>query len=257
MKIFHCFKRNAFKKFYISEPFKPVNKNITIMYRLKNEYIIQMFHVFKRYKDVDVINDITLNVARNEFMFISGPSGAGKSTMLKLMYKGENLSKGQIIIDNLNLVRIVKHNIHVLRRKIGIVFQDFKLIPTKSVYDNVALVLEAKGCSRKSIKQKVESVLTEVGMDKNMHHLPPSLSGGEQQRVAVARAIVGEPKIILADEPTGSLDPESANIILKLLNEFHLNGGTVILATHDRSIIEGTDKRIVYLNQGRIEEIIN
>ncbi|CAN2039508.1 cell division protein FtsE [Candidatus Magnetomoraceae bacterium gMMP-15] len=216
------------------------------------DYIIQMFHVYKRYGTKDVMLDITLNVERNEFLFLSGPSGAGKSTLLKLLYLAEPLSRGQIIMDGMNLIRISKKNVHLLRRKIGIIFQDFKLISTRTVFDNVALVLEAKGYPGRLIPKKVRSVLRNVGMGTIMDAFPPSLSGGEQQRVAVARAIVGDPSIILADEPTGSLDPDSAMVILDLLNQFHSKGGTVILATHDRSVIEGTDKRIILLNHGSL-----
>jgi len=224
------------------------------MYGIKNKHIIQMFHVYKIYGNKEVISDISLNVKTNEFLFLTGPSGAGKSTMLKLLYVGEPISKGQIIIDGLNLVRITKHNVHVLRRKIGIIFQDFKLIISKNVYNNVALVLEAKGYSRKKISQKVNSILELVGMKKLAYAYPPSLSGGEQQRVAVARAIVDDPPIILADEPTGSLDPDSAITIIELLNDYHKRGGTVIIATHDRSLINGTNRRVVYLDNGMIEK---
>jgi len=224
------------------------------MYGIKNKHIIQMFHVYKIYGNKEVISDISLNVKTNEFLFLTGPSGAGKSTMLKLLYVGEPISKGQIIIDGLNLVRITKHNVHVLRRKIGIIFQDFKLIISKNVYNNIALVLEAKGYSRKKISQKVNSILELVGMKKLAYAYPPSLSGGEQQRVAVARAIVDDPPIILADEPTGSLDPDSAISIIELLNDYHKRGGTVIIATHDRSLINGTNRRVVYLDNGMIEK---
>jgi cell division transport system ATP-binding protein len=167
--------------------------------------IIRIFHVHKNYGSKKALININLNVSKNEFLFITGPSGAGKSTLLKLLYLGEPVSEGQILIDGMNLSRIPRKRIPLLRRKLGIIFQDYKLIPTKTVFDNVALVLEAMGKKRRFVQKKVNSVLRTVGMKKRFNALPQSLSGGEQQRIAVARAVVGGPKIILADEPTGSL----------------------------------------------------
>jgi len=214
--------------------------------------IIQMFHVHKYYGSKKALIDISLNVSKNEFLFISGPSGAGKSTLLRLLYLGEAVSEGQVLVDGMNLSRISRKRIPFLRRKFGIIFQDYKLISTKSVFDNVALVLEASGKKRKFIEKKVRSILRTVGIEQRFNALPHSLSGGEQQRVAVARAVVGVPKIILADEPTGSLDSDSADIILNLLKGFHTNGGTVIIATHDKELIRKAGGRILYLKQGRM-----
>lgn len=214
--------------------------------------IIQMFSVHKYYGSKKALVDINLNVSKNDFLFISGPSGAGKSTLLKLLYLGEPVSEGQVLVDGMNLSRMSKKRIPLLRRKFGIIFQDYKLIPTKTVFENVALVLEASGEKRKFIGKKVKSVLRTVGIEQRINTLPASLSGGEQQRVAIARAIVGVPKIILADEPTGSLDSDSADIILKLLKGFHTHGGTVIIATHDKELIRKAGKRILYLKQGRL-----
>jgi len=214
--------------------------------------IIQMFHVHKHYGSKKALIDINLNVSKNEFLFISGPSGAGKSTLLRLLYLGEPVSEGQVLVDGMNLSRISKKRIPLLRRKFGIIFQDYKLISTKTVFDNVALVLEASGKKRKFIEKKVRSVLRTVGIEQRINVLPHSLSGGEQQRVAVARAVVGVPKIILADEPTGSLDSESADIILTLLKGCHTHGGTVIVATHDKELIRKAGRRTLYLKQGRL-----
>jgi cell division transport system ATP-binding protein len=214
--------------------------------------IIRVFHVHKRYGSKQALVDTTLDVHKNEFLFISGPSGAGKTTLLKLLYLGETVSEGQILINGINLSRISRKRIPFLRRKFGIIFQDYKLIPKKTVYENVALVLEAADKKRRLIQKKVKSVLRTVGMEDRLNSFPPSLSGGEQQRVAVARAIVGDPMIILADEPTGSLDAESANIILDLLKSFHTRGGTVVIATHDSKLIHQTGGRIVQLKQGRV-----
>ena len=213
--------------------------------------IIQMFHVHKNYGSKKALININLDVSKNEFLFITGPSGAGKSTLLKLLYLGESVSEGQILIDGMNLSRISRKRIPLLRRKLGIIFQDYKLIPTKTVFDNVALVLEAMGKKRRFVQKKVNSVLRTVGMEKRFNALPQSLSGGEQQRIAVARAVVGVPKIILADEPTGSLDSESAGVIFDLLKGFHARGGTLLVATHDKELIRKTGCRAIHLKDGR------
>jgi len=215
--------------------------------------IIRMFHVHHNYGPKKALIDITLDIAKNEFVFIRGPSGAGKSTLLKLFYLGEPVSEGQVLIDGINLARIPRKRIPHLRRKFGIIFQDYKLIPTKSVYDNVALVLEAAGAKKRVIQKKVKSILRMVGMEDRLQSFPPSLSGGEQQRIAVARAIIGDPKIILADEPTGSLDDESAAVILELLRGVHIRGATVIIATHDKALIRKTGGHVLDLQQGRLE----
>ena len=215
--------------------------------------IIRMFHVHHNYGPKKALIDITLDIAKNEFIFISGPSGAGKSTLLKLFYLGEPVSEGQVLIDGINLARIPRKRIPQLRRKFGIIFQDYKLIPTRTVYDNVALVLEAAGVKNRLIQKKVKSVLRLVGMEDRLKAFPPSLSGGEQQRIAVARAIIGDPKIILADEPTGSLDDESAEVILELLKGVHIRGATVIIATHDKALMHKTGGHVLNLQQGRLE----
>ena len=212
-----------------------------------------MFHVHKHYGAVKALIDITLDVPKNELLFISGPSGAGKTSLLKLLYFGEAASEGQVLIDGMNLSRISHHRIPILRRKFGVIFQDYKLIRTKTVFDNIAIVLEAVGKKRRFVEKKVRSVLRTVGMENSIHSLPPTLSGGEQQRIAVARAIVGDPKIILADEPTGNLDEDSADIILNLLKRFHVRGATVIIATHDKELIRKTGGRVIHLKQGRMQ----
>lgn len=215
--------------------------------------IIRMFHVHKHYGAVKALIDITLDVPKNELLFISGPSGAGKTSLLKLLYYGEAASEGQVLIDGMNLSRISHNRIPILRRKFGVIFQDYKLIRTKTVFDNIAIVLEAVGKKRRFVEKKVRSVLRTVGMENSIHSLPPTLSGGEQQRIAVARAIVGDPKIILADEPTGNLDEDSADIILNLLKRFHVRGATVIIATHDKELIRKTGGRVIHLKQGRMQ----
>ena len=217
--------------------------------------IIQMFHVHKNYGSKHALVDITLDIFKNELLYITGPSGAGKSTLLKLLYFGEPVSEGQVLIDGMNLSRISRKRIPFLRRKFGIIFQDYKLIPTKTVCENVSLVLESAGYKKRLITKKVKSVLRTVGMEQRLNSFPPSLSGGEQQRVAVARAVIGDPKIILADEPTGSLDTESADIIFDLLKRFHTRGGTVVIATHDKELIHKTSSRVVHLRQGCLQKV--
>jgi len=213
-----------------------------------------MFHVNKNYGAKKALVDVTLDIPKNELLFISGHSGAGKTTLLKLLYLGEAVSEGQVLIEGMNLSRISIKRIPFLRRKYGIIFHDYKLIATKSVFDNVAIVLEAIGKKRRFIEKKVKSILRTVGMEESLHSLPLSLSGGEQQRIAVARAVVGDPKIILADEPTGNLDEDSAGIILELLKRFHARGATVIIATHDKELIRKTGGRVIHLNQGYLQK---
>ena len=220
--------------------------------KLEKSKIIRMFHVHKRFSKKTALVDISIDINRNEFVFISGPSGAGKSTLLKLLYMGEHVSEGQILFERMNLARIKPRRVPYLRRKFGIIFQDFKLISTKTVYENVALVLEAKGKTDKMAQKKVNSVIRAVGLETKQNVYPPTLSGGEQQRVAVARAMVGNPKVILADEPTASLDVHSAAGIMDLLRQFHTRGGTVIVATHDESLLQDKNARIIRLESGRL-----
>ncbi len=215
--------------------------------------IIRLFDVNKRYNGKLALKDITLDIEEGEFIFISGPSGAGKSTLLKVLYLAEKVSEGQILIDGMNLARISSSKLPKLRRRFGMVFQDFKLIPNRTVYENVALVLEASGEKPSYIKKKVRQVLRTVGMEKKIKALPPTLSGGEQQRVAVARAVVGEPSIILADEPTGSLDTKSAQAVLDFLMEYHKKGATVLVASHNLHLLASTVRgRNIEINEGTI-----
>jgi cell division transport system ATP-binding protein len=215
--------------------------------------IIRLFNVSKRFGGKLALKDITLDIKQGEFVFISGPSGAGKSTLLKILYLDENIFEGQILIDGMNLSRISRSKLPALRRRFGIVFQDFKLIPTLTVYENIALVLEAAGKKPVFIRKKVMQVLRNIGMEKKAKALPLTLSGGEQQRVAVARAVVGEPCIILADEPTGSLDSDSARAILDFLMAYHKKGATILIASHDLHLLKNTFQgRNIELNGGRM-----
>lgn len=200
------------------------------------------------------LKDVTLDIEKGEFIFISGPSGAGKSTLLKILCLAEKASEGQILIDGMNLSRISSSKLPFFRRRFGMVFQDFKLIPNRTVYENVALVLEAAGEKPSYIKKKVMQVLRTTGMEKKFKALPPTLSGGEQQRVAVARAVVGEPSIILADEPTGSLDSKSAQVILDFLMGYHKKGATVLIVSHNLHLLDSSVKgRNIEISGGTIK----
>jgi len=218
--------------------------------------IIRLFNVTQRYGGKLALNNITLDIKSGEFILISGPSGAGKSTLLKILYLAEQVSEGQILIDGINLARISSTRLPFLRRRFGMVFQDFKLIPNRTVFDNVALVLKVAGEKPAYIKKKVMHVLRVTGMEKKANHLPPTLSGGEQQRVAVARAVVGEPAIILADEPTGSLDSESAQRVLDLLSGYHQNGATILIASHNIEQMDCFSRgRNIALEDGKLKRI--
>lgn len=203
------------------------------------------------------MEDIGLKIRRGEFVFITGPSGAGKTTLLRLIFGAEKPTTGQILINRINLTRISRLKLDLLRRKIGFVFQDFKLINTRTVYQNVALALEVTGERPTIIRKKTHQALRAVGLAKKEKAYPLQLSGGEQQRVAIARAIINDPLILIADEPTGNLDPDITKEILILFRSINLRGTTLVIATHSRNLLEDTGQRIVVLNKGRIvDEII-
>jgi cell division transport system ATP-binding protein len=215
--------------------------------------MIQMFHVEKAYaKDSAALVDINLNIDKGEFVFLTGPSGAGKTTLLKLIFAGEFATRGQILIGGRNIARIRASSIPYLRRNVGVVFQDFKLLPSRTVFQNVAFALEVIGERQSEIKRKVFAVLKQLGLQHKLHQTPPRLSGGEQQRVAIARAIVNDPAILLADEPTGNLDPEMALDIMQILNDINARGTTVVVATHDVSILSRFHYRCLHLVRGRL-----
>ena len=215
--------------------------------------MIQLFHVYKTFEGAGTaLHDVTLKVAKGEFVFITGPSGAGKSTLLNIMFGSEAPTGGQLIIDGRNYVKIPRQEVPSLRRRIGFVFQDFKLLPDKTVFDNVALALRVMGVETVDIKRRVSKALSYVRLQHRANFKVETLSGGEQQRVAIARAVVKEPAIILADEPTGNLDPHLSLETIELFKEVNNKGTTVVVATHDQSLIDRFAKRAIILEQGRV-----
>jgi cell division transport system ATP-binding protein len=215
--------------------------------------MIQISHVSKSYvKDVYALVDVNLVMGKGEFIFLTGPSGAGKTTLLKLLFGAEKPTKGQILLNGRNIARLRSGHIPHLRRKIGVVFQDFKLLMNRTVFENVAVALEVLGESGKQVQKKVWRVLKSVGLAHKMHTKALVLSGGEQQRVAIARAMVNEPDILLADEPTGNLDPDLTLEVMKFLQQVNARGTTVIIATHDPNLLTRFNKRQVVLDRGRV-----
>jgi cell division transport system ATP-binding protein len=215
--------------------------------------MIQLFHVTKTYPgDPPSLSNVNLHVKKGEFVFLTGPSGAGKTTLLKLIFSAEAATKGQVLVGGRNIARIRESAIPYLRRNIGVVFQDFKLLPHRTVADNVAFTLDVVGMPRAEAREKVMRMLKLVGLEHKAGSFPLKLSGGEQQRVVIARALVNDPTLLLADEPTGNLDPALTVEIMDLLCEVNVRGTTVVVATHDASLIARYDKRTIRLEHGTI-----
>jgi cell division transport system ATP-binding protein len=215
--------------------------------------MIQLYHIDLRYTGgVLALRDVSLAVERGEFVFLTGASGAGKTSLLRLLFGAERPSAGQILVAGRNISRIAQAQVPRLRRQAGVIFQDFKLLPERSVFDNVAVPLEIAGASRREIRARVWSMLKRLGLGHRIDHRPRALSGGEQQRVAIARALVTDPPLLLADEPTGNLDPELALDIMDIIADAHARGTTVIVATHDPSLLERYRHRRLELSQGRL-----
>ncbi|ATO49095.1 MULTISPECIES: cell division ATP-binding protein FtsE [Brevibacillus] len=215
--------------------------------------MIEMYDVWKTYPNgTNALKGINVKIDKGEFVYVVGPSGAGKSTFIKLMYREERPTKGQIFLNSFNVSRIKERQIPNVRRSIGVVFQDFKLLPTLTVFENVAFAMEVIEANQKSIKPRVLDVLNLVKLKHKAKMLPGELSGGEQQRVALARAIVNNPSIIIADEPTGNLDPETSWDIMRLFEEINQRGTTVVMATHNREIVNTIRRRVIAIEAGEI-----
>jgi len=215
--------------------------------------MIELYHVWKQYEKPQwALSDITLTVKTGEFCFITGPSGSGKSTLLKTIYREVLPTEGQIVIAGKNILRIPDHKIYLLRRNMGIVYQDFRLLFHRRVFDNVAVALQVLGSPRKDMKRKVFIALRMVNLHPRIWDYPSHLSYGEQQRLAIARAVVNNPRILLADEPTGNLDPKLAVEIIGLFKEINKQGTTVIICTHDKELIRQFGDRILFLHEGKL-----
>lgn len=213
--------------------------------------MIELYHLYKYYEDVPALEDINLKIEKGDMVIITGPSGAGKTTLLKLIFMEEKPTRGQILFMGQNISNIKKNEVHLYRRQMGFVFQDFRLIEELSVYENLSLAMEVLWYSKKYTDMKIRSVLQEVGLLHKIYVPVKKLSGGEQQRVAIARSIINSPPLLLADEPTGNLDPYLAEEIMKLFKTLNYRGTTVIIATHDVGLLKYA-RYIVKLERGRI-----
>ena len=217
--------------------------------------MIRIHNLHKRFTaDVSALSDINLEVRRGEFVFITGSSGAGKTSLLRLMLHQDLPTEGKLLVNGFDVGALSRSKVQELRRSIGVVFQDFKLIQRKTALENVAYVLNVAGYSRAEQRRRAYNALRGVGLNHRLHALPATLSGGEQQRVAIARAVVREPDLLLADEPTGNLDPDLAVEIMRLFREINARGTTVVVATHDRDLIQRMQRRTVWLERGRLTE---
>jgi cell division transport system ATP-binding protein len=218
--------------------------------------VIETQHLSKFYsRGLYALRDLSLTVAKSEFVFLTGPSGAGKSTFLRLLLLQERPSEGEIFVNGSNLAKLSRHEIQEYRRGIGFVFQDFKLFPTRTVLENISFVPQVLGVPAAQQQRRAFQVLKWVGLQHRMNAFPRDLSGGEQQRIAIARALVNDPALLLADEPTGNLDPDLSLEIMNLLREVNAGGTTVLVATHDRELIRLVGRRTVTLDSGRLVEV--
>lgn len=215
--------------------------------------MIEMKDVYKKYPNgVTAANGINVNISAGEFVYVVGPSGAGKSTFIKMMYREEKATKGSIVVNGIDLSTLKNKHVPIFRRNIGVVFQDFKLLNMMTVYDNVAFALEVIEEQPNVIRKRVLETLDLVGLKHKARMLPTELSGGEQQRVSIARSIVNSPKVVIADEPTGNLDPDTSWGIMKIFEEINLRGTTVVMATHNKDIVNGIKHRVIAVEGGKI-----
>jgi cell division transport system ATP-binding protein len=215
--------------------------------------MIQLIDIYKDYKNGHrALNGLNIKVEKGEFVFVVGASGAGKSTFIKLLLKEENPTNGRILLDNRDITYLKQREIPYLRRNMGVVFQDFRLLPNKTVYENVAFAMEIIEEQPKYIRRQVPMVLGMVGLSERSRNYPHQLSGGEQQRVSLARAIVNNPQLLICDEPTGNLDPSTSKDIMEQLNDINYRGTTIIMATHARDIVDDAQKRVITLKNGEV-----
>jgi cell division transport system ATP-binding protein len=215
--------------------------------------MVELYHVHKDYgRGAHALMDVSLAIEKGEFVFLTGPSGAGKTTLLRLLFREEVATTGKILVNGHNLSTLRASRVPHLRRELGIVFQDFKLLPRKTVFENVSLVMEILGTPRRILRMRTYAVLEMLGLNHKVRSYPLELSGGEQQRVAIARALVNEPALLLADEPTGNLDPDLSWEIMNLFRDSNARGTTVLVATHDRDLITRMGKRVITLDCGRL-----
>lgn len=215
--------------------------------------MIEMQDVWKEYANgVKALSGISVRIKQGEFVYVVGPSGAGKSTFIKLMYREERPTMGHIVVGGFNIERLRERQIPIMRRHIGVVFQDYKLLNKLTIAENVAFALEVTEASRRTINRRVAEVLELVGLQDKANMLPQQLSGGEQQRVGVARALVNKPTVVIADEPTGNLDPENSWSVLKLFERVNDRGTTIVMATHNRELVNAKRKRVIAIERGQI-----
>ena len=214
--------------------------------------MIQLINVTKTYGGLKALDNVSFEISAGEMIFLVGPSGAGKSTIMRLLYREEKPTSGQVFISNVDISRLPSNQTPLLRRRMGIVFQDYKLLPNKTAYENISYPLFAIGMDKNEIKKRVHGALKVVNLTNKANDFPRTLSGGEQQRVGIARAIVQGPTLLIADEPTGNLDPVTSMEIFQLLERINYRGTTVIVATHNKQMVDHLKKRVISLNKGRI-----
>ena len=216
--------------------------------------LIELKNVYKRYSNgVPALNDVSLSISRGEFVFVIGASGSGKSTLIKLLYRQEKPTSGELYVGGINVAKLRNGKVYKLRRKLGVVFQDYKLLPKKTVYENVAFALEVYGLKTSEVRKRTLKAIEQVGLKDKVRSYPTELSGGEQQRVSIARAIVNDPKILICDEPTGNLDPEMSMEVMNVIDGINKDlGTTIIMATHDKDIVNRMKKRVISIKKGMI-----
>jgi len=215
--------------------------------------LIYLENVSKVYDNGSVaLSDVTITIEKADFVFVVGPSGAGKSTFIKMLFREELPTRGKLLVNGRNISELLPEEVPYLRRKLGIVFQDYRLLPNKTVYENVAFAMQVIETPRREIQRRVNAVLDLVGLRHKTRSFPTELSGGEQQRVAIARAIVNRPDLVIADEPTGNLDPDTSWEIMKIFEQINAAGTTIVMATHDKNVVDALQKRVIAIERGRI-----